>query len=208
MRHITKVLAALLLSASSTAALADDSGVAGHFQVRLRGLAVVPDSHVSLSIGGTPIPSTTKLTNSFEPEIDGTYFITDHIAVEAIAAVTQHSVHNSAAGNVGSVWLLPPTVTLQYHLDPTGPIRPYVGAGLNYTFFFSPKSPLTGIHYSDNAGFALQAGVDIPIGNSPYFINADVKKIFLSTTVKANGGVRARADINPWIIGAGIGIRF
>lgn len=207
-------LAAALMACAAlvTPAAADDTdlGVAGHFQVRLRGLAVLPDASAKVTVGGTPLVSTTSVTDSAVPEIDGTYFITDHIGVELIAATTKHAVHNSVAGNVGSVWLLPPTLTVQYHFDPTGKIRPYVGAGVNYTFFYSAHSAaFPPISFSNNAGFALQAGVDVPINDGPYFLNLDVKKLFLSTTMKAAGGaVRASANLDPWIIGAGIGIRF
>ncbi len=214
MRKLSVLAAALLLAAAPiSSASADDTdsanGVAGHFQVRLRGLAVIPDASAKISVGGTLIGGKTSATDSFEPEIDGTYFFTDHIAVELIAAVTHHSVHNTVAGNIGSVWLLPPTLTAQYHFDPTGSFRPYLGLGVNYTFFFDPKSPLPNIHYSDNAGFALQAGADIPVGDGPYFLNLDVKKLFLSTTIRAAGGtVHASANLDPWIVGAGVGVRF
>jgi outer membrane protein len=207
-------LAAALIAcvACAAPAIADDAtdlGVAGHYQIRLRGLGVLPDASANVTVSSTPLVSTTSVTDSAVPEVDGTYFITDHIAVELIAATTKHAVHNSAAGNVGSVWLLPPTLTVQYHFDPTGSIRPYVGLGVNYTFFYSAHSAAyPPISFSNNAGFALQAGVDIPVGDGPYFLNFDVKKLFLSTTVKAAGSViRASADLNPWIIGAGVGIR-
>ena len=212
--RITLGLAAALLACTSalSPALADDTdlGVAGHFQVRLRGLAVIPDASAKVTVGGTPLVSKTDVTDSFIPEIDGTYFITDHIGVELIAGTTKHSVHNSVAGNVGSVWLLPPTLTAQYHFDPTGSIRPYIGAGVNYTFFYSAHSAsFAPISFSNNFGWALQAGVDVPVGDGPYFLNVDAKKLFLSTTMKAAGGVvRASADLNPWIVGAGVGIRF
>ncbi len=208
-------MAAVLLACAMGAlpALADDSasdGLAGHFQVRLRGLAVLPDASAKVTVGGVPLPSKTSVTDSFIPEIDGTYFITDHIALELIAGTTMHSVHNSVAGNVGSVWLLPPTLTVQYQFDPTGPIRPYLGLGVNYTFFYSAHSnTLPPISFSNNAGFALQAGVDVPVGDGPYFLNFDAKKLFLSTTMKAAGGVvRASANLDPWVVGAGVGIRF
>ena len=211
MRSVSAIGAMLLLGCTltTTSALADDGDVAGHFQVRLRGLAVLPDASADIKIGGTSIGGKTDVTNSVIPEIDGTYFFTDHFAVELIAATTKHSVHNTVAGDVGSVWLLPPTLTAQYHFDPDGAIRPYVGAGINYTFFYSPTSPLPAIHYSDSFGWALQAGVDVPVGDGPYFLNFDVKKLFLSTHIRAAGGtVQASADLNPWIIGAGVGIRF
>lgn len=203
------VLAATAAQAQTVLDGANDS-VAGHFQVRLRGVAVLPDASATIKIGGVDIGGKTNVSDSFIPEIDGTYFFTDHIGAELIAGTTQHSVHNSVAGNVGSVWLLPPTLTVQYHFDPTSTAwRPYVGAGINYTFFYSPRSPLSDIHYSNNVGWALQAGFDVPIKDGPYFANFDVKKIFLDTHVKALGGVvQANATLDPWLIGAGIGVRF
>jgi len=209
----TIAFAALLLSATVpfTGAFADSGdGLAGHFQIRLRLLGVLPDAGATTYVGGVNSHTSTTATDSLEPEVDGTYFITDHMAVEAIAAVTHHSVHNSALGNVGSVWLLPPTITVQYHLQPTDSfIRPYVGAGINYTWFFSPKSSLVhDLHFGDNVGWALQAGFDVPIGE-PYFLNVDAKKLFLNTTATApSAQVVSHAHLNPWIIGAGVGIRF
>jgi outer membrane protein len=217
MRLIPILAAAFLAVAAAAPAQADstdtgDTGVAGHFQIRLRGIAVVPDASAKVFVSGTNIGGKTSVTNSFIPEeIDGTYFLTDHIGVEVIAATTKHAVHHTVAGDVGSVWLLPPTVTAQYHFDPTGPFRPYVGAGVNYTFFYSAHSAAYApIHFSSGFGWALQAGADIPVGDGPYFLNVDVKKIFLGTTIKAAPGgiVRANATLDPWLIGAGVGIRF
>ena len=214
MRYSSVAAAILLCSAAmlsaSSASAEDSNGVAGHYQIRLRGLAVLPDASATVTVGGANIGGKTEVTNSFIPEIDGTYFLTDHIGLELIAATTKHAVHHSIAGNVGSVWLLPPTLTVQYHFDPTGAVRPYVGAGVNYTLFYSAHSAaFPPISFSNNFGWALQAGVDVPVGDGPYFLNFDVKKLFLSTTMKAAGGtVRAEANLDPWIVGAGLGIRF
>lgn len=183
--------------------------VAGQFQLRLRGLGVLPDASARISVAGTNIGGVTRATDSFVPEADLTYFITDKIAVEAIAAVTKHTVSNSIAGRVSSVWLLPPTVTAQYHFDPVGFVHPYVGAGVNYTFFYDPKSALAPIGFKNSFGWALQAGADVPVGDGPYFLNFDVKKVFMGTSVRAAGGtVQASARLNPWLIGAGVGVRF
>ena len=47
------------------------------------------------------------------------------------------SRHEITAGGtkVADTTLFPPTVMLQYHFD-MGKIKPYVGAGVNYTVFF------------------------------------------------------------------------
>ena len=211
MREIPGLLvAAFLIGGLSVPAIGDDSSSdpAGHFQVRLRGVGVLPSPSADIVISGASIGGKTEVSDSFVPEADFTYFLTSNIAVEAIAAVTKHSVSNSVAGPVASVWLLPPTVTAQYHFDPAGPIRPYVGAGINYTFFYDAHSALPNISFANNVGWALQGGVDVPLGDNSYFLNLDVKKLFLSTTIKAAGGaVRASASLDPWLVGAGIGIR-
>lgn len=206
--------AALMMFAASAqiqahAQEAAPSGSAGHFQVRLRGLAVLPDTSARISISGANIGGTASATKSFVPEADLSYFITDHIAVEVIAAVTKHTVYSSVAGRVSSVWALPPTVTAQYHFDPVGPIRPYVGAGVNYTFYYDPNSALAPIGFKNSFGWALQAGADVPVGDGPYFLNVDVKKVFMGTSIRAAGGaVQASARLSPWLVGAGVGMRF
>ena len=89
---------------------------------------------------------------------------------------------------------------------------PYVGAGLNYTFFYdeSPAagSPVTSIDYENSVGYALQAGIDYAVADQ-WYLNVDVKKIFLSTDVSMNGGaIRADVDLDPWVVGFGVGYRF
>lgn len=202
--------ASLLMLSAVAPAMADElPSVAGHFQVRLRAVGVLPDPSASITVSGAPIGGKTSISDSAVPEADVTYFITDHIGVEAIAAVTKHTVSNSVACRVGSVSLLPPTVTVQYHFDPTGPIRPYVGAGVNYTMFYKVSNGLPNLDFKNNFGWALQAGADVPLGDGPYFLNLDVKKIFLHTTINAAAGtVRASANLDPWLVGTGIGIRF
>jgi outer membrane protein len=172
-------------------------------------VVVLPDPSADIAISGAHIGGTTSISTSLVPEVDLSYFITDNISVEAIAAITKHTIRNSVAGTVSNVWLLPPTVTAQYHFDPTGPIRPYVGVGVNYTFFYDPHSALPNIGFKNSFGWALQAGADVPLGDGPYFLNADVKKVFMGTHIRAAGGaVQASARIDPWLIGAGVGMRF
>jgi outer membrane protein len=104
---------------------------------------------------------------------------------------------------------LPPTLTVQYHFSPDAIFRPYVGAGVNYTIFWDENgAPGLPMEYEDAFGAALQAGFDYAL-DEHWFLNVDVKKIFLSTEVSVAGGaVTADVDIDPWIVGAGFGYRF
>ncbi len=105
------------------------------WQFRLRGIAVTPDESAKIgTIGGT-----VDISTSVVPEFDITYFFTKNWAAELILATTNHDVEavNTAVGKIdlGDVWLLPPTLTAQYHFTELGSFKPYLGAGLNYTIF-------------------------------------------------------------------------
>jgi len=149
------------------------------------------------------------------PELDISYFFTENIAAELILATNSHdvSVSGTTLGEVdlGNVSLLPPTLTLQYHFAPRASFRPYVGMGVNYTMFYdNDPGQAVSVNYDNGFGVALQAGADIPV-NDTYFFNVDVKKLFLSTDVTVDAGVAtvgADVDINPWIVGVGVGRRF
>jgi outer membrane protein len=180
--------------------------------IRLRALNIVPDESAEIdTIGGEA-----EISNRVVPELDISYFFTENIAAELILATNPHdvSVRNSSLGDVdlGDVTLLPPTINLQYHFNPRGAIRPYLGAGVNYTFFYdNDPGDAVSVNYDNTFGLSLQAGADIPV-NDTYFFNLDVKKVFLSTDVNVNAGaagrVAADVDIDPWIFGVGVGRRF
>ena len=183
---------------------------AGDINVRLRGIGVVPTERGAIkTANGSATGLNATLGNDYVPEVDVSYFVTPNIALELIAATTKHDVGASDGTNLGSVRLLPPTLTLQYHFAPTARFSPYIGAGLNYTFFYNEKSgDVDSVKYDDNIGYALQAGIDYAIVGA-WSLNIDVKKLWLSTDVKVNGGaLKADVDINPWIFGVGVGYRF
>lgn len=186
---------------------------AGSVMLRGRVVGVIPmDSATSTSIGGH-----VTTTNTPAPEVDLSYFITDNIALELIAASTEHSM--KAVGtrvgtvDVGSTWVLPPTLTLQYHFMPRERFSPYVGAGVNASFFYatSGKGPtVQSLSLDDNVGAAIQAGFDYNVAGR-WFFNFDVKQIFVNTTAHLGtplGAVTAKTSLDPLVIGAGIGYRF
>ncbi len=207
------VLAAV--AAVSPAAMAADETAgfkAGDILVRGRLLAVLP----SISSNVSDIYGHVDASNSLEPEIDATYFFTPHVSVEAIGAITRHHLvdKDSKAGNVdlGRVTLLPPTVTAQYHFLPDQKFNPYVGAGINYTIFFDAETPSGSaaktVQYENHFGTALQIGADYHIQGN-WYANVDVKHIFLSTRAKINGGaIIAAVDVDPTVVGLGVGYKF
>jgi outer membrane protein len=222
---LTGVALAALVAAPAFADSTDDSY--SQWQIHVRVVGVIPDSSGStVNLAGTPVPaSSLSITNSVVPEVDASYFFTKNWAVEAICCVTPHDISGSgslAGLKVGRVWAFPPTVLAQYHVTSFGALQPYVGAGVNYTWFFSQKAAnqpdpnllgaeVTGLHVHSTFGFALQAGFDYMI--DPHWgLNLDAKKLFLepnytamvSNTVPVSG----RANIDPWITGVGVTYRF
>lgn len=204
------LLAATILGLTVTGA-AHAGAEAGDWQFRVRALHVVPDESAVI----TPIGGDVSIDTSIVPELDISYFFSPNWSVELILGVTPHDVMatGTAAGNValGDVTLLPPTLVLQYHFNADGRVRPYVGAGVNYTHFFNentaPGSIATRVEYDDSFGFAAQAGVDIDI-NETWFFNVDLKRIDINTDVTINGTIQADVDIDPWVFGVGFGRRF
>ncbi|NNM76440.1 OmpW family protein [Sphingomonas sp. ID1715] len=216
MRYLA--IAAMLMGAASPA-----WAEAGDVLVRLRGIVVAPNEKSGSVLPAFP-GERVSVNNSFMPEVDVTYMAADHWGLELIAATTKHSASGRTGttgtiGKLASTWVLPPTLTLQYHPVKDGPVRPYLGAGVNYTLFYSEKASRglvtavgkTKVRMSDSVGWAAQAGVDVDVGRN-LFLNLDVKYIDIDTTARldttAAGTQRVRINLNPFVFGAGVGMRF
>ena len=207
-----------------TAAYAQDNP----WMVRGRVLGVIPDEGADLSVANAALAGNVEIGDQYVPELDITYFFTDNIAAELILAVTPHDVDavgvtvpgalNNANVDLGDVWLLPPTLTLQYHFDTGTRFKPYIGAGVNATFFFNEDEGAVadGIDYDPSFGGALQLGVDYDLDGQPggWLLNADVKKVWINTDVTVDfttalgATVNADVDINPTILGIGFGYKY
>jgi outer membrane protein len=146
------------------------------------------------------------------PTLGFTYFLSDHVAVEAIAGATQHEIRAQGPGvdvPVHTTWVLPPVVTVQYRPLQASTFSPYVGAGVSAMMFFSGKDKNGfDVDLDDALGVALQAGVDVNL-KGDWFLNADVKKVFVSTKAEINGGtLESKVHLDPWVVSLGLGRRF
>ncbi|WP_158825989.1 OmpW/AlkL family protein [Mucilaginibacter lacusdianchii] len=221
------VFAVLILAGFTTAAQQKNE-----WNIRVRALGIFPQESANIGVIGGDI----NLTNSYIPELDFTYFFAKNFSAELILGTSKHKVStkgsnlsaiggpSSADVNLGKVWLLPPTLTLQYHLPTGTAFKPYIGAGANYTIFYNADhGPVAqGIDYKNKFAFASQLGIDYDISKK-VFLNVDVKKIFLSTDVTVDASnltpasnpslapvlrnIGADVKINPWVVGFGVGYR-
>ena len=144
--------------------------------------------------------------------INFTYMMTANWAVEVLAAYPfEHDIYLVNGPEVGSTKHLPPTVSLQYHFLPDSTFQPYIGAGVNYTTFFSEKlyGPLEGAKLSldDSWGLAAEIGADFMLGEA-WFLNVSARFIDINTDAKVNGENFGKVNIDPWVYGAHVGFRF
>ena len=117
--------------------------------------------------------------------------------------------------------MLPPSLIALWHFMPTNNVRPYAGAGLNYTMFFSESTTSdltsalggtsTGLSVDDKLSLVFQAGVDIDV-NKDWYVSFDAKYIDMDTTatVQVDGvdTYKVDFDVNPLVLGVGVGTRF
>ncbi|WP_442808121.1 OmpW/AlkL family protein [Trinickia soli] len=177
----------------------------GDWLVRLRAISIEPAARTNETLSALNV----GVNNAIVPELDFTYMIRDYLGIELILATSRHQV-TSSLGHLGGVGVLPPTLLLQYHFNHQGRIRPYVGAGLNYTLFYNNGLSAGGQPISiDNHSFgpAVQAGVDVQITRK-LFVNADIKKIWMKTGTSLNGASLGTLHIDPLVVGVGIGMQF
>ncbi len=147
------------------------------------------------------------------PEVDITRFFTPQIAAELILTYPQRQTLYAGGTAIGSLKHLPPTLDIQYHFTGLPAVRPYLGAGVNYTRFSSvtfDTATTTALHPSikkNSFGLALQAGIDVPLSGG-WLLNADVKKVQLATDVSSAGTKVGTFKVDPWLISVGAGYRF
>lgn len=206
-------MAALVLSAFSSGVWAHE---AGEFFIRAGSATVRPtegSDNVLGSLGGFNVSNNTQLGLTF------TYMATENIGIELLAATPfRHKVGTGPTGDIATVHHLPPTLMAQWYFgDAQSKVRPYIGAGINYTTFFDndfndtgKKAGLSDLSLDDSWGAAGQVGLDYLI-NRDWLLNMSVWYMDIDTNVKfkANGvnqNVSTRLD--PWVFMFSAGYRF
>ncbi len=194
----------LAIAALATLLTTNAFAAQGDILARFRVTNVNPQTSVDSKLAELDV----NVKDDTIPEVDFTYMVTNNVGVELILGTSKHSV-NAGSTELATVKVLPPTLTAQYHFNPQGEFRPYVGAGLNYTRFYGLKNKTSTILdvKKNSFGPALQVGIDTPL-TKDIFLNFDVKKIWIKTKVSTGGTQLGTLDINPLVTSVGIGTKF
>lgn len=224
--NLAKLGGAALAAGLALAANPAAAQEAGDIQVKLLATAVLPDGNITevLVDPGLPAGTQTVASDNVVPTVAIEYFFTPNVSLETICCVTQHDVDINAgalagAEAVSNARVIPATFTLKYHFNPGG-VSPYVGAGPTY-FLWINDEPGAGTvavlgaasqHMSNELGFALQAGVDVPVSQN-MAVSLDAKRYFVDSTASWYNGAGALVlqtehQIDPWVLSAGVAFRF
>ncbi len=176
------------------------------------------------SLAGTDLGGKATIGNDTQLGLNFAYMVTDHWGVELLAATPfEHDVHLKGTagydGKLGSRKVLPPTLSAVYYpLDSKSAFQPYVGAGINYTWFFDEKvsseakaKGLNSLNVVNTWGWAAQIGADYMLTDN-VMLNGQVRYIDMDTTayVDVAGAHRAKVnvDLKPWVYMVGLGYKF
>jgi outer membrane protein len=196
-KHI--VMAAILAAGSVTGAYAQASGE-GPWMVRVRSVHLDSSNNDSTPLG-------LSINNKTFGEVDVTYFLSPNLAAELVLTTPQKQTVYANGSEIGSFKHLPPSLLMQYHFTDLQGIKPYVGAGINYTRFSDVSLPAGVSLDSHSWGWAFQAGLDIPLDRN-WSINLDVKKAYIRSDIYAAGSSIGRLRVDPILYAVGLGYRF
>lgn len=214
------LLAALALTA--TCASAQRAGIA-MFKVGVNQISPqVSSGDLSApSLPGTKIDVDAATSLIFT----GTFMITDNVSAELYAGLGyKHDVVGAGGikgvGKLGTVKQVSPTLFAQYRFfEPDATVRPYVGLGLTYAYFYGEEGSGTLTALTNTGGSPTQLSVDDAFGLSPqlgaqvkinkqWFMDFSVIKTYVKTTNNLSTGQTIEVKLDPVSVNLSVGYRF
>ena len=203
--RLLPLCAALALGSLATPAIAQS---AGDWTIGIGAHQVNPKSDNGALAGNT---LNVSVGSDVKPTITAEYFFAENLGIEVLASWPfEHDIAIDGLGTVGSTEHLPPTVSLQYHFG-QGTIKPFVGAGINYTRFSGEQTrgALAGsrLDLENSWGLAAHVGIDFNVGQRSA-IRVDARWIDIDTDVRLDGADLGTVQIDPLVYGAAYVIKF
>ena len=219
------ILAPALLAASVTA----HAHQAGDIIVRAGAVTVDPREDSSgIALGAADLGGKATLDSDTQLGLNFAYMLTDNVGLELLAATPfSHDVDVAGSpagldalnGNLGSIKHLPPTLSaVWYPLQSNSAFQPYVGAGVNFTWFFDESvsseakgKNFRGLDLDNSWGLAAQIGADYMLTDR-VMLNGQIRYIDIDTSGTTHldgvGRLKVDVDVDPMVYMVGLGYKF
>ncbi|WP_348766549.1 OmpW family outer membrane protein [uncultured Salinisphaera sp.] len=202
----------LLASVASAAPAQTGDFEGGDWLVRAVIVAVVP---VDVTSDVEPIGGEVDIPSSIQPGFDISYFFTSHWSIELLGGLHEqdYSVRNSALPvaklDVGTVTSGTVAATLQYHFVLGSAFKPYVGAGIDYTWAHDvePAEGIPDFEVESITSPLLNAGFDYHLGGD-WYAGMSLRYLMPPTYIFESEQFRTRIDMATVAFAAGLGYRF
>ena len=168
-------------------------------------------------------PTGNAIIDGNEAEFDGSgagtlsasWYLNDHVAIEGWGAVTKfdHRVTTSD-GKIATASSQPWAVSAQYHFrDGNDTIRPFVGLGYHQSNISDEDQDGIGPYADNHIGIGTANGPMATVGvdlnfTENVFARADVRYLHGDAEIEVDGAPAGDAELDPVVIGFGVGARF
>ena len=216
----------LALAALGAAAAGASAQSAGQWTAKV-GINQITPKVESGNISAPALPnSKADVGSDTKPIFVIGYSFTDNVSAELNLGIPyKHSIYGAdgiaGTGKLGSVEVLPPTAFIQYRFfTPDSKFRPYVGAGITYSYFQKARgsgqmTALTNIgsdipttfKVKNKVAGSLELGIVYNV-NEKWYVDANLIKTFLKTKVNFSTGQMQDLTLNPQAISLGVGYKF
>lgn len=153
------------------------------------------------------------------------YMVTDDISVELYGGLGyKHEVVGAGAisnvGKLGTVKQVAPTIFGQYRfLGASSALRPYVGLGLTYAYFYGERGSGALTATTNPGGTPTRSSVESAWGLSPqagvsyfltsrWFVDGSVTKTFLKSKTTLSTGQSVDTRLDPVAVNLSVGYKF
>lgn len=149
-----------------------------------------------------------QVKSKIGPTLNLDYRVCHNVTIDILGAIPfTHDIKLNGQ-EVGTTRHLPPTVTVQYHPLPDATFDPFVGAGVNRTFFFNESlSNGPNLQLSNTWGYTVQGGVDWKFAPA-WVAGVDIRYIQIEPDASVGGTPIGKVKINPLAYGINVGYRF
>ena len=209
--NFLKTLLATAVVVSAVPAMAYE---AGDIMVKAGAVTVSPKNG-NADIGALVANSELDVQDDTQLGLTLTYMVTPQIGVEVLGATPfSHDVKIDGGALDGATAAktkhLPPTISAQYYpLSGESVVQPYVGLGVNHTFFFDEEDSagLGTKGLESSWGLAYSVGVNYDINDS-WLLNVALWKMDIDTEIRGGAADGVEVEIDPTVFFVGAGYKF